>query len=142
MVPPKSNFSQRLRMALKSLKEDPNIIIAKADKGDWVVVMDSEHYRGLAARHLEDSQTFELLKTDPSEEIVLRYHQYLERCVEDKVLDNCEYCRLRVPSDYQLPIIYFLPEIHKHPLKLRPLVAGVKIITTNASQFMDQILQL
>ena len=43
VVPPKSNFSQRLRMALKSLKEDPKIIIAKADKGDSVVIMDSEH---------------------------------------------------------------------------------------------------
>ena len=50
--PPMLNFSQRLRLALKSLKEDPNIIIAKADKGDTVVVMDSEHYYGLAIKHL------------------------------------------------------------------------------------------
>ena len=33
-----SKFSQRLRMALESLREDRNIIIAKADKGDAVVV--------------------------------------------------------------------------------------------------------
>ena len=38
VIPLKLNFSQRLRMALKSLKEDPKIIIMKEDKGDAVVV--------------------------------------------------------------------------------------------------------
>ena len=139
--PPKLNLSQRLRLALKSLKEDPNIIIAKADKGDAVVVLDSEHYHGLAAKHLADSQTYELLETDPSEEIVLRYHQYLDRCVADGILDDYQYHRLRAPSDYKLPTIYFLPKIHKHPLKLRPIVASFNSITTNASRFMNLILQ-
>ena len=49
VVPPRANLSQRLRTALMSLREDPNIIVAKADKGDAVVVLDSEHYFGLAA---------------------------------------------------------------------------------------------
>ena len=138
VVPPRPNFSQRLRMALKSLREDPNIIIAKADKGDSVVVMDSEQYYGLAAKHLADSRTYELLKNDPSGDIALRYHRYLDRCSDDKILDDYEHRRLRIPSDYQLPTIYFLPKIHKHPLKLRPIVASVKSITTNASRFMDK----
>ena len=47
VVPLMSNYSQRLRTALKSFKEDPYIIITKADKGDLVVVMDSEHYHVL-----------------------------------------------------------------------------------------------
>ena len=101
-------------MALKSLKEDPNIIIAKADKGDSVVIMDSEHYHGLAAKHLADSQTYELLKTDPSEEIIFRYHQYLKRCVEDKILDDYKYHRLRVPLDCQLPTIFCLKYANIH----------------------------
>ena len=141
VVPPKANFSQRLRAALKSQKEDPNIIIAKADKGDAVVILDSDHYYDLAAKHLADSRTYELLETDPSEEIVWRYHQYLERCVGDKILDDYQYSRLKVPSDYQLWTIYFLLKIHKHPLKLRPIVASFNSITTNASRFMNQILQ-
>ena len=44
VVPPKLNFPQRLRKALTSLKEDPTIVIAKADKGDTVVVFDAVHY--------------------------------------------------------------------------------------------------
>ena len=56
MVPPKLNFSERLRTAFRSLKADPNIIIAKADKGDTVVVLNSERYYGLASKHLQCSR--------------------------------------------------------------------------------------
>ena len=52
VAPPNLNFSQKLRNALTALKEDPTIIIAKADKGDTVVVLDSAHYCSLAAKHL------------------------------------------------------------------------------------------
>ena len=48
-----------------------------------VVAMDTEHYYGLVAKHLADSQTYKLLENDPSEGIALRYHQYTERCVDD-----------------------------------------------------------
>ena len=81
------------------------------------------------------------MKTDPSGDIALSYHRYIDRCNDDKILDDYEYRSLRIPSDYQLPTIYFLPKMHKHPLKLRPIVASVKGITTNALRFMDKILQ-
>ena len=122
-----------LRVASYALKPVQSAIVGTqrltvADKGDTVVVLDSEHYFGLAAKLLVDSETYELLDTDPSAEIVLRYHQYLERCVDDKILDDYQYRCLKVPSDYQLPTIYFLPKIHKHPLKLRPIVASFKVL--------------
>ena len=123
VAPPKSNFSQRLGNAPMSLKEDPTTIFAKADKGNTVVVLDSAHYFSLAAKHLADARTYELLETDPSEEIVRRYHQYLGRCVDDGMLDDYQHCRLTLPVDYRLPTIYFQLKIHKHPLKLRPIVA-------------------
>ena len=87
-VPPRPNFSQRLKIALKSLREDPTIIISKADKGDAVVVMDADHYYGLAMKHLADSSTYELLESDPSEQIVSDYHDFLDRCVRDKYWIN------------------------------------------------------
>ena len=49
-----------------SLKEDPSIIIAKADNRDTVVVLDSAHYFSLAAKHLADTGTYKLLEIDPS----------------------------------------------------------------------------
>ena len=73
-----------------------------------MVVLDSEHYFGLTAKYLADSQTYELLETDPSAEIVLRYHRYLDRCVDDKILDDYQYCPLKVPLDYPTSYHLFL----------------------------------
>ena len=141
VVPPKLNFPQRLRKALTSFMEDPNIVIAKADKGDTVVVLDSAHYYDLAAKHLADVVTCELLETDPTEEIARRYHWYLDRCMDDNMLDEYQYQRLIVPHNCQLCTIFFLPKIHKHPLKLRPIVASFQSITSSALRYIDKILQ-
>ena len=110
LFPSKLNFLQRLRKALTSLREDPNIVIAKADKGDTVVVMDSAHYYDLAGKHLADVGTYKLLETDPTEEIARRYHRYLNRCLDDKMLGEYQYQRLLVPHDCQLSTIFSYPK--------------------------------
>ena len=62
-VLPQLNFPQRLKVALKLLREDPTIIVAKADKGDTVMVMmDVDHYYGLAAKHLQTRLLMSFLK--------------------------------------------------------------------------------
>ena len=49
---------------------------------------------------------------------------------------------LLILDDYLMQTIHFLPKIHKHQLKMRPIVASIKGIMVNTSRFMDQILQL
>ena len=96
--------------------------------------MNADHYYGLAMKHLADSSIYELLETNPSEQIVLNYYNFLDHCIKDKVLDKYQYRTLRIPDNYQMQTIYFLPKIYKHPLKLRLIVASIKgIITVNAS---------
>ena len=53
--------------------------------------MDLDHYFGLAMKHLADLPTYKLLETDMSEQIVSDYHAFLDRCVNDKVLDKYQY---------------------------------------------------
>ena len=117
---------------MKSQREDQTITIAKADKGDTVVVKNTDHYYGLAMKHLADSSTYELFEMDPSEQIVSDYHNFLVRCVKVKVLDKYQYHTLCIPDNYEMQNIYFLPKIHKHSLKLRPIVAIIKGIMVNA----------
>ena len=45
---------------------------------------------------------------DRSEQIVLDYHGFLDRCVKDKVLDKYKYHTLCIPDNYQIQTIYFL----------------------------------
>jgi len=42
--PPRSNLNQEQLKALKSLRENKDIVILKVDKGDATVVMDQEEY--------------------------------------------------------------------------------------------------
>ena len=103
--------------------------------------MDSAHYYVLAVKHLAEVWTYKLLETDPTGEIARRNHRYLDRCMDNKMLDEYQYRRLIVPHDCQLTTIYFLPKIHKHPLKLRPIMASYKSITSSASRYIDKILR-
>ena len=48
---------------------------------------------------------------------------------------------LRFPLIINSPQFTFCQKIHKHPLKLRPIVACFKSMTTNASRFLNVILQ-
>ena len=107
VIPPRPNFTQRMRNALISLKQDKSIIIAKADKGDTIVIMDSDHYFGLAHKHLADRSTYEVLESDPRDEIVERYHKYLDQCLADKVLDKYQHNRLLIPTGHQSQLMYF-----------------------------------
>ena len=54
-----SNLTREERQAIKSLKEDPNIVIKSADKGSAVVVWDREDYLQEASNQLGDTSTYE-----------------------------------------------------------------------------------
>ena len=53
-IPTFLNLSKQENKALQQLTEDKDIIIAKADKGDYVVVLPTSRYLELAHKHLSD----------------------------------------------------------------------------------------
>ena len=54
------------KSALQNLIKDENLIIAKADKGDSVVLLPTTEYLKLAYEHLNDRKTYILLQKDPN----------------------------------------------------------------------------
>ena len=136
-----SNLPPQLRVALKELRDREDLIISTADKGDAVVVMDVDHYTRLAWAHLSDDNTYSLLSEDPTPAIVSGFNAYLRRCREDGVIDAGLCDRLRLPDDTSIQNIYFLPKVHKHPLKLRPIVSCSGGPTERASRYLDGLLQ-
>ena len=52
--------------ALKRLKTDENIVILPADKGRVTVVMDKTDYNDKMDTLVNDKQTYEVLKRDPT----------------------------------------------------------------------------
>ena len=51
------NLPSHLRIAFRSLRLDPRLVVTKADKGNAVVLLDALQYTELAWRLLSDDQT-------------------------------------------------------------------------------------
>ena len=75
------------RQALKRLETDENIVILPADKGRVTVVMDKTDYYDKMDTLVNDKQTYEELKRDPT--------PTLQRKLNSKLLDIQRYNRLR-----------------------------------------------
>lgn len=61
---PGDNLSRAERLALKSLAENKDIVINKADKGSTIVIQDLVDYVKDGETHLSDTDTYQLLTED------------------------------------------------------------------------------
>ena len=103
--------------------------------------MDVSHLVELAHKHLGDPDTYQLLKYDPTPEVVVKFNQYILDCLRRGVISQREHDRLHLPENTGTQTMYFLPKIHKFPLKLRPIVSCTGGPTCKASAFLDRLLQ-
>ena len=141
-IKPKANLTRKERQALRSLKRNKDIIITKADKGDTTVVMNTSCLIALAHKHLADQSTYQLLKEDPTQEVRSRFNQYLIMCRDKGSISQRQLTELKLPQDTSTQVMYFLPKLHKNPLKLRPIISCTNGPTYTASAFLDKLLQL
>ena len=61
-----NNLTKDERQALKRLRNDNDILILPADKGRVTVVMDKTDYHDKMDELVNDKQTYEVLKRDPT----------------------------------------------------------------------------
>ena len=131
------NITKREREAIRSLKENENIVINKADKGSTVVVVNKSDYIEEGLKHLDDPNVYRKLTRDTTPEIyafimrflkTLRWQGWIPRSFVD-------YCT--PPEDYRTSQLYFLKKIHKNPMGIRPIVSSVNFVTENLSSFID-----
>ncbi|PSN32959.1 hypothetical protein C0J52_25090, partial [Blattella germanica] len=64
-VPPKRNLSVSENQALRALRENTNVVVLPADKGNAAVVMSSANYHEKIAALLED-EAYRPLSRDPT----------------------------------------------------------------------------
>ena len=89
------SLRRRERLALQRLEKNENIIITMADKGDTTVLRDTSHLVELAHKHLSDAKTHQLLKYDPTPEVVVRFNQYILDCLRRRVNSQRQHDRLQ-----------------------------------------------
>jgi len=137
------SFSKAKYNALKSLKEDPNIIITRPDKGKGVVILERNEYITKVNILLSDHTKFKMLGNEPFSKII-QLEDKLNRmlkCLKDSdAISSDTYNQLRASGS--LPgMLYGLPKIHKPDVPIRPILSALKTFNYNLAKFLVPILK-
>ena len=108
--------------ALKRLKSNKNIVILPADKGRVTVVMDKKDYTDKIDSLVNEKQTYEPLKRDPTPALQPRLNGKPLDPKKTETIDIQLYYKLRcrVPQPAKL---YGLPKLHQPNIPMRPIVS-------------------
>ena len=90
-----SNLTKDEQHALKRLKNDKEIVILPADKGRVTVVMDKTDYHDKMDALVNDTQTYEDLKRDPTPALQCKLNGTLLTLKKTNAIDTQSYNRLR-----------------------------------------------
>ena len=114
--------------ALTQLKQDTSRVVLTADKGVAMVIMDQQDYTNKANILLQDTNTYKVLKKDPTNSLKNKLITILKEIKQTGGLNNTKYKQL-YPTSAVPPKFYGLPKIHKVGTPLRPIVSNRGSIT-------------
>ena len=131
-----NNLTKNERIGLKVLKDNPDTVIKKADKGSSVVVMNTTDYLTEGYRQLQDTNFYQ---KNP-EDITLKVSGKISELIIMRSLDlitekNCEYLNIKNPTEARF---YLLPKIHRKDVPGRPICSSIDHPTSNISKFVDE----
>jgi hypothetical protein len=125
---------------LSQLRNNPNIIIKKGDKGAGIVVMNKTDYESKINRMLADTNTYTNIPDDITNTIKtkadnliheLHFYNHLTRKQTTNLTNFIPKC----------PTFYGVPKIHKPHCPLRPIVSQINGPTSNIHKLIDKYLK-
>ena len=132
-------FPKKFCVALKRLNNYKDIRLMKADKGNAIVVMNTNEYALKMERLLSDRNVYQVLETPCDiKKWQTNFNNSLKNIVfqvDKEVYQNC--LSPKLPS---VPYIYGLPKIHKANCPLRPIVSSMKAPNKNLSLYLAKVL--
>ena len=120
--------------ALNSLKKDRSIVIKRADKGGAITILDSDTYFSKCTSILDDSDTYECLKSNPLPSLITRSNKILKDFIPTDLHNKI---KVRSPN---LSYFYGLPKLHKPDIPLRPIVSAVGSPLYKLSRWLANII--
>ena len=136
---PKPNITLEQRKALDNLRKDGTITILPADKGRVTVIMDKAEYDKGITMLLQDGNTYQHLKKDPTTRYKSTLATCLKRLRDEGKISQTDWRRL-YPTSEEHPKFYGLPKVHKKGNPLRPIVSSVGSLTYQSARLLANIL--
>ncbi|XP_047987681.1 uncharacterized protein LOC125227409 [Leguminivora glycinivorella] len=132
---PKPNISKQERLALSALRENEDILVLPADKGNATVVVDTALYEEKVTQLVGDTSTYKKVSYNPTARVTSKLNGLIGAL---SAKDQAKKLRQLNPTT---PKIYGLPKIHKNDWPLRPIVSQIDSPTYKASRFLSSLLQ-
>ena len=133
------NVSKEDGRALMRLRDDDDIVVLPADKGNATVVMDKADYNEKALSLLEN-HPFEVMKSCPKRKVEERINRFLWGLYQRRRMTKPLYDRLHA-SSCSLPRFYGLAKIHKAGVPLRPVISAVGSALYGVSKYLAEVLK-
>ena len=138
-----SRINQNLHRTLKTLKEDTSIRVCKFDKGNGVLIIDSDEYLKEMEKIIMDTSKFQEVKAPQSlADPVIRNENSIKRFLNDKVKGQIDEKNFKFiyPSGSQPGKLYGLAKVHKPNIPFRPVVSMIGTSEYNLAQYLNTII--
>ncbi|XP_062714162.1 uncharacterized protein LOC134290945 [Aedes albopictus] len=122
------------------LKDNPNILVLKSDKGNKTVLMEASEYRQKMLELLEDRNTYNPINADPTSRFEKQNNSIVKRLRNLDLIDE-RTSRQLMKHNAVCPRIYGQPKAHKPGLPLRPVVPNITAPSYSLSKFVGKIFQ-
>ncbi|KAI5644679.1 hypothetical protein NE865_03331 [Phthorimaea operculella] len=136
---PTSNATAAERQALKALRENKEVLVLKADKGNATVVMDTTEYDHKIQALLEDVNVYKPVNYNPTARVYNRIRTLIKD--HEDLFTEDDYVNLHRPRTVQPPKLYGLPKVHKSNVPLRPIVSQIGSPTYDLAKHVAGVLQ-
>ncbi|UYV71740.1 hypothetical protein LAZ67_9000201 [Cordylochernes scorpioides] len=137
---PSHNSSKNEVKALKSLRDQKDIVVTRSDKGSQVVILKMEAYKSKMQDILGDLDTFEGTSPAQVSNIQKAYKSSLSRLKRTNQITSAQFQNYTSkPSN--TPYIYGLPKVHKPDIPLRPIVAYHLSPAAHLARYLSDVLK-
>lgn len=123
------------------LRQNDNLLILKADKGNVTVAMNRDDYNVKVCELLFDNNVYLPINRDPTFTSQKKVNDLLKTAKYKKHISHTIYKQLVITNSVT-PKFYGLPKIHKPNIPLRPIVSSIDSPLHKLSKFLSDILTI
>jgi len=123
----------------KFINDNEDLIFTRADKGNTTVILNRSEYKQKMMTLLNDTNTYQLVKNDPSHRITESLRSLLGRWKSKRHIDDITY-KILLVTDGLIPRAYGLPKIHKKDTPLRIIVSSINSTLNSIAIYLQKIL--
>lgn len=133
-------FQSQCDTTKQFLKDNPDIIVLNADKGNVTVIMKKDDYIDKMQQLLNDEKTYEILPIDPTNKIEAKCNKLITQWKNNEYISKKQARNLRRYNSV-IAKMYGQVKIHKENDPLRPIVSSIQSPTYNLSKWYANVLK-